>query len=130
MIWLKQPMRESQQATPPAATAGAEGQRETRMTSRQRRSAERLRAFQAKKRAALATAEAELGSQPPSQPETGGGEATDASMDAATRSRNDAIAVAGAAASDGSTAAVAAPHATVGTPYAMEAVETDGAMQH
>ena len=110
LIWLKQPGKRPQPATQPATAAGAANQRDTRMNSRQRRSAERLRAFQQHKRAAVEPAGTQREPQPPSQPETGGGEATNASQNAATRSSSDAIAAAGAAANSGSTAAVAAPH--------------------
>ena len=56
-------------------------------------------------------------------PCTPGREAINASVDAATRSNSEAIAVAGAAASDGSTAAVAAPHDTICATVTVERTE-------
>ena len=128
-VWLNQPSPQLQRATQPAETADAEGQSETQLNARQRRSAARLRAYQERKR--KESAGPQLEPQPLSQPETGGEEATNASVDAARRGSNDAIAMAGAAASSGSTAMVAAPHQAAAvhecameTVARMEGVET------
>ena len=119
LIWLKQPMREAQQETQPAATAEAEGQRETRMNSRQRRNAERLRVFQAMKRAEMEPTGDQMepqGQQAAGRPDAGGAAAVveeDANRALETASETEVT-------RSGSTAMVAAPDVN-NTTGAMEA---------
>ena len=119
LIWLKQPMREAQPETQPAATAEAEGQRETRMNSRQRRNAERLRVFQAMKRAEMEPTGDQLepqGQQAAGRPDAGGAAAV---VDEDANRVSEAASATEVARRPGSTALVAAP----GVSCAMEAVE-------
>ena len=121
VIWLKQPVKQPQRAAQPAAAGEAEEQRDTRPTSRQRRSAERLRAFQAKKRAAVVPAGSQIEPQVSTiVPEAGG--AVAAAAEAATRASSTSSTTADVQ-RDGSTALVAAPQLTTASAVGVELME-------